>query len=165
MNRRRVLKSSPLALGLLTGCLGGPEGSDGSGETDQTDEEPTESPTPTHQSDTQTTTPMETEFKVIEVRTSSEEESASVAFDDGTVTVTGAISGSNGCYTARLDEVVRETDRLIVRVESYEDADTDQDCTQAAVIIEYRAVVPVDSPLESVSVEHNGEVIASDEQG
>jgi len=100
---------------------------------------------------------METGFEIVD-ESGTGPESASVTVEDRTVTVNGTIRGNNGCYTARLAETTIEDDALVVRIESYEDADEDQDCTMAIVYIEYEATVEVhgEGP-GSVLVEHNGE--------
>lgn len=105
---------------------------------------------------------METDFEIIdESRTGPE--SASVTVDDGTVTVTGTIEGNNGCYTARLAEAVIEDDALVVRIESYEDADENQDCTMAIIYLEYRTTIERRGEVpETVRVEHNGEPVSND---
>jgi hypothetical protein len=135
VNRRTLLAASGAVLGGgVAGCVGrqndnGNEGSD----------------------------IVETRFEIIG-ESGTGPESASVTVEDGTVIVTGTIRGNNGCYTARLAETTIEDDALVVGIESYEDADEDQDCTMAIVYIEYEATVEVhgEGPA-SVRVEHNGE--------
>lgn len=165
--RRRALLTAVLASTSLAGCLDDaaerdegdaaePNGSDGAedddGDTD--DAEGAEKPTI-----------RETRFEVGDVDESDREESASVAFESDTITVAGAITGNNGCYTARLADARIEDDELVVAVESYEDADEDEMCTQALVAIEYEAVVEVDGELPgSVRVEHDGEHVITEER-
>lgn len=143
MNRRSLFAIGvPLCL-LVAGCLGGPTRSDGSGDGDGS-------------------SVRDTSFEVLEVRSSGEEERASVAFEDGSITVTGTIGGNNGCYTARLADATIGDGALTVSVESYEDAGEGRDCTQALVVIEYRATVTTDgTPPASVTVEHGGDVVSS----
>ena len=106
---------------------------------------------------------MDTRFEIVE-ESGTGPESASVTVDDGTVTVTGTIRGNNGCYTARLAETAIDEDALVVGIESYEDADEDQDCTMAIVYLEYEATVEIRGEVPtSVRVEHNGERVTIDE--
>ncbi|MEF8841333.1 MAG: hypothetical protein V5A62_06860 [Haloarculaceae archaeon] len=143
MNRRSLFAVGvPLGL-LVAGCLGGPTRSDGSGDGDGS-------------------SVRDTSFEVLDVRSSSEDETTSVTFEDGTITVSGTIGGNNGCYTARLADATVGDGTLTVSVESYEDAGEGRDCTQALVVIEYRATVTTDgNPPASVTVEHGGNVVSS----
>jgi hypothetical protein len=108
---------------------------------------------------------METNFELVE-ESGTGPESAAVTVDDGTVTVTGTIRGNNGCYTARLAGAAIEDDALVVSIESYEDAEDDQDCTMAIIYLEYEASVEIRGEVPtSVRVEHNGERVAIEESG
>lgn len=103
----------------------------------------------------------ETTFQLVDEH-SDADPSASVTVEDGTVTISGIITGNNACYTARLDQAVIEDDTLIVNIESYEDADEGMGCASVIVYIEYEATIEVegDSP-ESVRVEHNQEEVTT----
>lgn len=91
-------------------------------------------------------------------------ERASVTFEDRTVTVTGAISGSNSCYTARLNRVTIEDHTLVVQVESFEDAGDDEGCRSAIVEIKYRITVKSTNRLpQSVRVEHNSDHVTTEQ--
>jgi hypothetical protein len=87
-----------------------------------------------------------------------------VTFDDGAVIVTGIVRGDNGCYTARLGAaVVDDGRRLVVDIESYEDAPENGGCTGALVFLEYEAVVQLRNGLPaSVRVEHDGERVTAE---
>ena len=105
----------------------------------------------------------ETRFEVLGVDESEAAESATVEFEDRTITVVGTVVGNNGCYTARLGGTTIEEGTLVVRVESYEDADEDEVCTQALVGIDYESVIEFDGePPAVVRVEHNGETVATE---
>lgn len=158
MNRRSLFAVGVLPGLLATGCLGGPIRSDGSGENDGQDGGTPSGATATDDGPTV----RDTSLEVLGVRSSSEDERASVTFEDGSVAVTGTIGGNNGCYTARLAGATIVDGTLTVNVESYEDAGEEQDCTQVLVAIEYRATVEVDgTPPASVTVEHDGDVVST----
>lgn len=108
----------------------------------------------------------ETRFEVCDVGEGEAGESASVTFEDDAITVVGIITGNNGCYTARIANArIDDNEVLVVAVESYEDADEDEMCTQAIVAIEYKAVVGIDGDLPgSVRVEHDGEHVTTEER-
>ena len=169
MTRRSLFAVGVLLALLVAGCLGGPSGS-GSADPDDDgqDGDDTAEPTATASEPTEPTATdggsavRDTSFEVLDVRSSDEDETASVAVEDGTVSVTGRIGGNNGCYTARLAEATLADETLVVRVESFEDTTVERDCTQALVVIEYRATVAIagDRPT-SVTVEHNGETVTS----
>lgn len=102
-------------------------------------------------------------LEVLGMHTGDVEESASVRFEDDTVTVTGTILGSNTCYTARIDAVTVEDRTLLVAVESYEDVAEGEGCRDARVAIEYQATVEVhEDPPTSVRVEHNGDPVTTE---
>jgi hypothetical protein len=103
-----------------------------------------------------------TRFDVLDERGSGERQ-ASVTFDDGAVIVTGIVRGDNGCYTARLGAAVVDDGRLVVDIESYEDAPGSSGCTGALVFLEYEAVVELrNGPPASVRVEHDGERVTTE---
>lgn len=160
MDRRTVLA---LVAGAgstaLAGCTGG-GGSDGDGgdePTSEPSETPTETPagtgTPT---DTETGPPSVVDRSFARTGDASEpDESASVAFGDDAVTVSGVISGKNGCMQASLKgaEYDPDADELRVRVETVrEGGDV---CTQQIVYRGYEATVAFEGGLPtSVVVEH-----------
>lgn len=104
-----------------------------------------------------------TQFEVTN-ETAGLQESADVTVEDGVVSVTGVISGNNGCYTARLDDAVIEDAVLVLRVESFDDSTEGEFCSQEMVSIEYRATIETagDRP-EAVRVEHNGEPVTTEQ--
>jgi len=156
MDRRTVLS---LAAGVgsvtLAGCTGGAgDGSSGG------NGEPSESPDPTA---TKTETPNgEGEFPRVTDRSfartgdaDEQRESASAAFGDDLVTVTGVIRGKNGCMRASLAaaEYDSDTDELRVRVETVREGG--DSCTQQIVYRGYEAAVEFAGGLPaSVVVEH-----------
>lgn len=151
MRRFFVTHGAPLAVIAIAGCLGegGPSGDDDSGNETDTEE---------------TATDIETRFEVHDIDTGILEESATVEFEDGTVIVTGAILGSNTCYTARLGTVAVDDRTLLVGVESYEDLGENEGCYDAIVGVEYETTVEIHGDLpESVRVEHNGEHVTTEQ--
>lgn len=163
--RRRTLLAAALVGTGLAGCLddvadrddgGAAEPNASDAEDDDGDTDDADGP--------EGSTIRETRFEVRDVGESDRDESASVAFEGDTITVAGTITGNNGCYTARLADARIEDGELVVAVESYEDADEDEMCTQALVAIEYDAVVEIDGELPgSVRVEHDGEHVTTEE--
>lgn len=178
MDRRTLLSASLAVIGsTVTGCLegGGDMGdsNDSGGTTDPTntnypEDGDTSDRTNTDDSSedergTTEQTLFEAHFEVLS-ESYEGEESASVSFDEDTVVVTGIIMGSNGCYTARIDEARIEDNTLAVSVESYENAEEGQDCPTAHIYIEYEATFTLQRDLvESVRVEHNGEHVTTDQ--
>lgn len=168
MKRRRLITSTFAVIGgALTGCLGNQGGgftntAEKTTVSDGGESTPTESNCPDNQGSEEQMTICETQFNVL--NHSAEDESASVDFMDESLAVTGAIKGSNGCYTARLNDVRIADRQIVVSVESYEDADEDMDCTMAIIFIEYEVDVKItgDSPT-TVSIEHNGEVVTTEQ--
>lgn len=179
MDRRTLLGLSATVLGgTLTGCLENAPTRDESTETqgdDHTDTDMTSSANGDDNSNVTESTDSpssddgsngasaigETSFEVLGTPNVAEE-TATVTFDDGTVTVSGMIMGNNACYTARLDDTTIEDGTLVVSVESYEDAAEDEGCATVVIFIEYEAIVEMQGALPaSVRVEHNGEQVTS----
>ena len=157
MDRRSVLAAATgVASAALAGCTGGSGGS-GGGET-------AVSETPTGSA----TTSADGAFPRITNRSfertgdaDEQTESASVAFDDDLVTVTGVIRGKNGCMEASLEtaEYDREANELRVRVTTVREGG--DACTQQIVYRGYETTVEFAGGLPAtVVVEHEsmGEV-------
>jgi hypothetical protein len=100
----------------------------------------------------------------VESTTASPDNEASVRFAEGgsRVVVTGTIAGSDGCQTAVLDSVEPSDSGLEVTVATENDAGAGAVCSQALVGIEYRLVMTVETPPESVRVVHRGGSDASE---
>lgn len=83
---------------------------------------------------------------------------AHVAFKNGgsRIVVSGTIVGKNGCQTAVLDSVRNTQSGLVITIATKRDAPETAGCMGALVDIEYRFVVRVDTPPESVTVVHRG---------
>ncbi|WP_435062938.1 hypothetical protein [Halobaculum sp. EA56] len=153
MDRRTVLAAAAgVGSAALAGCTGGSGGGgSGGGETSES-ETPTESATPSGEGEF----PRITNRSFDRTGDADEQgESASVAFDDDLVTVTGVIRGKNGCMQASLEaaEYDRGADELRVRVTTVrEGGDV---CTQQIVYRGYEAAVEFAGGLPaSVVVEH-----------
>lgn len=170
MKRRTLIRAVAAGgIGGITGCVGSKPGGDGS--TDGSTESPTEEPTDTP---TGTATPGSTptsspgpprltgqSFEVIYEECGNGTDRASVEWGDRTVTVTGIISGSNGCYTAELGRAKydADADELRVDVRSYEPEDA-SNCTMCIVDIDYRSELEFEGGTpETVSVRHNGDSV------
>lgn len=101
-------------------------------------------------------------FSVVGVDSGAPEGTADVEFDEdeGTVTVTGTITGSDGCATAELGSANYDpaADQLAVDVvTTRRDGTEGQTCTQALVGISYEAAFSFEGEIPSgVSVSHDG---------
>jgi len=84
------------------------------------------------------TAPTDKAFEVLERGCGGQDDSATVSFDDG-VTVSGAIWGNDGCYTARLVETRSGADTLTVVVESEPEGTTPRACVECIYRIDYEA--------------------------
>lgn len=161
------------------------DGSDGTGGTDGT---ATNDPTDDGASETETgtgeDTPTETEtttetpedsggsnavvnrsFEVVSSECGQGANRADVARSDDRVDVDGTISGSNGCYTAELEDATYDdgADELTVAVRSYDDSDEGEVCQECIVDIDYRASVEFrDGTPGEVTVVHNGEQVMTE---
>ncbi|MFC6787515.1 hypothetical protein ACFQFH_17140 [Halobaculum halobium] len=158
MDRRTVLSlAAGIGSAALAGCTGGAGGGSG-GDDEETSESRDPTPTPNEEGEF----PRITDRSFARTGDADEPgESASVAFGDDLVTVTGVISGKNGCMRASLAAAEYDADagELRVRVETVrEGGDT---CTQQIVSRRYEAGVEFAGGLPaSVVVEHEsmGEV-------
>lgn len=121
MNRRRVLIGVTGMLGAsgLAGCLGGPGGSI----------PPTDTPEPTP--------PMEVSFDLLDVSCGSGDNAATVAFEDGSVSVEGTIGGRNTCERAQLASANRNAGTLEVVVEVVDPHTGAVGCAQCLTDIDY----------------------------
>lgn len=162
MRRRDVLRYAGAAAVVgATGCLGEGSGTPGDdGNTTDGDGNGDGDDTGTSVSDTS--------FEVESVTSGTGDGDASVTFEEGAVRVDGTASGNNGCYTARLGGVSydEEEDRVTVNVETFEDRDEDEMCTEALVGIDYSATAEFDGGLpSSVEVRHDDETVIVAERG
>lgn len=179
MNRRTVLGDLAGAVALaLAGCLGrngdGPADADGTPSSAPT-ESPTSSPETTSSADdstptgsppatdgqTPTVTPTPatpdavtgTALTVTERACGEKQDGARVEWDrpDSTVTVNGAIWGTDGCDTATLADVAYADGVVTATVDTTERDDTGETtaCTQCIVEIHYEATITFDHGLPS----------------
>lgn len=168
MKRRTLIRAVAVGgIGGITGCVGSDPDGGGStaGPTESPTEEPTDTPTGTA---TPRSTPTSTpghprltgrSFEVVDGECGNETNRATVEWAERTVTVTGVISGSNGCYTAELQRAKYDSDEdeLRVDVQSYEPEDA-SNCTMCIVQIDYRSEFEFEGRTpETVTVRHNGD--------
>lgn len=107
----------------------------------------------------------EVSFEVLDVRSGTSENSASVTFESERVLISGTIMGRNTCYTAKITDVSLSEGGLVVAIESYENADEDEMCAQSIVGIDYEASIEFDdNGPETVVVEHDGSAVTTDER-
>lgn len=168
MKRRTLIRAVAAGgIGGITGCVGSEP--DGGGSTDGPTESPTGEPTDTP---TGTATPRSTptstpgpprltgrSFEVVDKECGNETNRATVEWAERTVTVTGVISGSNGCYTAEMRRAKYDSDEdeLRVDVRSY-NTNEDSKCIQCTVDIDYRSEFEFEGGTpETVTVRHNGD--------
>lgn len=162
----------------MVGCLGDAASNEDPSEsqddehtdTDMTDSgNGDESPGETEPTDSSSSDPRtdgvpsirETSFEILG-KSNAAEESTTLTFDDGSVTVSGAIMGNNACYTARLGNMMVEDGTLVVDIESYENAGEDKSCATVIVFIQYEAIVEIHGPPPgSARVEHNGKEVTT----
>lgn len=108
-------------------------------------------------------TPRARSFSVTEITSGESRQTADASFDPdaGTITITGAITGTDGCATAELGSVEYDAteDQLRVDVVTTDREGTrDRACTQQLVTIGYEATVSFDGGLPTgVSVSHDGD--------
>ncbi|MFB6299590.1 MAG: hypothetical protein ABEH65_04950 [Halobacteriales archaeon] len=159
--RRTVLAVGIFLVGVLVaGCLGG------SGAGDGPDHNQTESESEEQSTDDDVTTPsLGSTFEILDVTsTGTTDGSASVTFENQTIIVTGTILGSNSCYTARLGTVTIENGTLLVRIESYEDADENKGCREVIIGINYEVNIEINGdPPSAVTVDHNDEHVTTEQ--
>lgn len=172
MKRRTLLRAVAAASAAgIAGCTGTGPGGGGPADspTDSPTGTPADSPTGTPaDSPTDTPTPTPTpgppeltgqSFEVLDKGCGTGTDRATVKRNDQTVTVTGVISGSNGCYTAELERARYDAgaDELRVNVRSFDPGD-EAACMQCIVDIDYRATFEFEGGRPgSVTVRHNGE--------
>jgi len=84
------------------------------------------------------TAPTERTFEVVERGCGGQDDEAAVSFEDG-VTVSGAIWGNNGCYTARLVETRSGADTLTVVVGAEPEDATPRACVDCIYRVDYEA--------------------------
>lgn len=155
--RRRVLiVGTVTAITLLSGCSGEMDTGYGNKTDDQEHDQPNESER------TPKMTIADTTFEVISTENGTGEENVVIDTNGKTVHIEGTITGQNGCYTADLSSVITEGEDLRVQIESYENSDEDELCTEALIGIEYRTKVILSAVPTTVTVEHNGQTVGSD---
>jgi hypothetical protein len=166
MDRRTLLTATfAVIASSVAGCLGTQNTMDNSNDPKEGEET-----TDTETNDSAdgggpgTTSTLEPDLEILNIEyTGDSNGSASVAFEDHTVAVTGTILGSNSCYTARLDAVRIDDQTLLVQIESFEETAKHEDCRAATVEIEYEMNVEIPGALPAaVRVEHNGEHVMTD---
>jgi hypothetical protein len=133
MDRRTLLRATPLGLVALSGCVGAPEGGGGGpdradGVTDRTLRDTGRCETP---------------------------ETAAVSVSGTRVRVEGCVTGPNGCAVAALGPTTVEADRVTVAVTTRRDAPSDTACTEALVYRGYVARVTVVREPTAVRVVHD----------
>ena len=153
MDRRTLLGTvSSVGTVALTGCLSG--GGDGTPSAATTGTA-TATPTPTPAPDPTLT---DSTFTVVGNQSGTQNDSAAVSVDGGTVIIGGTIWGRDGCQTAELRSVNydRGADELLVPVQTTERSDAGDSCTQAIVEIDYTATISFENgPPETVVVTHD----------
>ena len=100
----------------------------------------------------------DTSFTIRQIESGTEVDAATVAFEDGAVTVEGTIWGADGCTTAALAGADYDpaSGALAVDVATVREPSTgDAGCTQAIVEIDYRATATFETGLpDRVVVTH-----------
>ncbi|MFC4448726.1 hypothetical protein [Halorussus aquaticus] len=165
MDRREMLTRFGGVLGAVSlgGCLGQYEdlaGSEGDSTTTESTttagETTTEGEPADRTTDGQQSSLTDSSFEPATAECGKPAGDASVQFSPGSVTVTGTISGSNTCYTAKLADASYdpESGTLDVTVASVQKGGADA-CAQCIVEIEYEATFSFDGAVPaSVSVVH-----------
>lgn len=163
MNRRAVLRGAGGAgTVLLAGCTGASTGTDDPAET------PTDAETGTTSEDPYRV--VERSFEVVSNECGTTDESVTGSIDppppapdasEHTVTVTGTITGSDTCHTARLAGLTRGEDggTMEVAVETYVPKENaDSVCGECIVAVEYElTVTTAGGRPDEVVVSHDGE--------
>lgn len=175
MKRRSFLRRAALAptfvlafVTVLTGCLGG----GGSGN----DQNGTQNTNATDGDETPEATDVslgETDFEVVGSGGGTQGDEVSVTFGENlpgfsqedlqTVSVEGALTGRNSCYTAELESAEYDPveDVFYVDVRSFEDRDDDEVCAQVITEVEYRLIAAFEGGLPGrTRVRHDGEAVA-----
>jgi hypothetical protein len=171
MKRRSFVRLVPasVSVAFIAGCLGdgGEPGGEGGGKNDTAgrgDEE---------QAEQNTVSLAETNFEVVRTGGGTRADSVSVSFEESlpgvsdedvvAVTVEGALTGRNSCYTAELEsaEYDREEDIFFVDVRSFEDREENEVCNLFITELEYRLTASFEGGLPGrTAVKHDGEVVA-----
>lgn len=178
MNRRTlILKGIVVVGGSFTGCLENREPMDDSADSEgdttstdstdggdqRTDDKSTDDSHTDRNPTSDTDGVHETQFEVLGSDFDFKV-SASVTFENDSVTVSGTIQGYNTCYTARLDETTIENRMLTVNIDSYEDSDENEGCGLSLIGIKYKGTVEFDGDLPTeVTVKHNGKHVTTEQ--
>ena len=104
-------------------------------------------------------------FEVVSSECGQGENRADVSRSDDRVDVDGTIGGSNGCYTAELQDATYDdgADELTVAVRSYDDSDGGEVCQDCIVDVDYRASVEFrDGTPGEVTVVHDGDHVTTE---
>ncbi|UPM42764.1 hypothetical protein [Halocatena salina] len=151
MNRRALLKiiGGSATFG-LAGCITrrssrGSEQNDSGSDTGDTDTATdADSPTLTNRS-----------FDVVSTECGAGTNESSASFETARIRVSGTITGSDSCYTAKLKRVVNETGMLTVSIQSYK-RESDSPCSMCLTDIKYDAVFEFENePPQQVVVLHD----------
>ena len=145
MERRTFLAAATGALATTAGCVGSAPETPDSGSAD------TPSDTPT--------TPSIVSRSLEPREDCPERGSASISTDGDSVVVEGCITGRNGCMVAALESAAydAEADELSVRVETEDESEPDEMCTQALVHRGYTVTVEFENGLPgTTTVTHDG---------
>ena len=161
MKRRSFVRNTVAVTGvasvvLLTGCVGGGDGSDGNNTDEDGDEETPE------ETDVSLT---DTDFEILESGGGTRGDEVAVETDDdaGTLMVEGSLAGRNSCYTAELESAEYDAveDVFDVNVRSFEDRADDELCNPVITEIRYRVVASFDGGTPGrTRVGHDGETVA-----
>lgn len=171
MKRRSFVRLVPasVSFAFLAGCLGdgGEPGDEGDGDDNASSRGEGE---PTEQN---TVSLAKTNFEVVRTGGGTRIDSVSVNFEENlpgvsdedvvAVTVEGALTGRNSCYTAELESAEYDPDEDVfsVNVRSFEDREEDEMCTQVMTELEYRLTASFEGGLpERATVRHDGETVA-----
>lgn len=162
MQRRSVLAAAGAVL--VAGCTGTGGGDGGSSGTTTTSTTESDDETTTAGGDETTTTTVGSgsvkgSFEVGKAACGSTDGGrASISFGESSVSVSGVVVGNNGCFSARLSDVVYESagGACLVVVEAFDASDDDEACTQCITNIAYSATVSFDGELPgTVEVVHD----------
>ncbi|MFC7045659.1 hypothetical protein ACFQH6_09795 [Halobacteriaceae archaeon GCM10025711] len=167
MDRRTVLRASlGAATALLGGCLTG-----GPGQGDETTTEEAGDGTTTTNERTTTTesapspTLVDSTFEITDAGCGTETSTATIerSASEKRVVVTGAVTGPNACYRAKLAgaEYDPTNDVLRVHVETVDTSGEHEVCAQCQTKIDYEATFSFDGGLPGeVEVQHDGDVVS-----
>lgn len=164
MKRRGFIKYAGFSAGVgLTGCI-----RQGSEPGNDTDGNGTDASDPGSDDNTEVSL-TNTDFELVG-SVDGEAGNATVEFntDENSVRIEGVIVGNNGCYTARLGSAEYDCDEdvLVIDVESFEDREEDEACTEALINLGYGVSAEFSGGLpSSVEVRHDGERVTKGERG